>query len=47
MFLKIEKTAEEMASDILTEVPSKYQKSVGFWCWDYALAIAKGGLNAI
>lgn len=47
MFIEIEKTPEEMASEILTEVPSKYQKSVGFWCWDYALAIAKGGLNAI
>ena len=39
-----EKTNEEITADILTNLPSKYQKSVGFFAWDYARAIAIGGL---
>lgn len=47
MFLTVDKTDEEITADILTEVPSTYQKSVGFFAWDYARAIAIGGLSKI
>lgn len=44
MFKEVEKTADEITADILREIPSSYQKSVGFPIWDYARAIAIGGL---
>ena len=44
MFKEVEKTADEITADILREIPSLYQKSVGFPIWDYARAIAIGGL---
>lgn len=47
MFLNVDKSDEQITADILTEVPSKYQKSVGFFAWDYARAIAIGGLNKV
>lgn len=47
MFLDIEKTNEEISADILREMPSTYQKSVGFVAWDYARAIAIGGFEKI
>lgn len=47
MFLKVEKTNEEISADILREMPSTYQKSVGFMAWDYARAIAIGGFEKI
>lgn len=47
MFLNVDKSDEQITADILTEVPSKYQKSVGFFAWDYARAIAIGGLSKV
>ena len=47
MFLNVDKSDEQITADILTEVPSKYQKSVGFFAWDYARAIAIGGLRKV
>ena len=47
MFKDIEKTADEITADILREVPSTYQKSVGFPIWDYSRALAIGGLSKI
>ena len=47
MFLNVEKSDEQITADILTNLPDKYQKSVGFLAWDYARAIAIGGFNAI
>lgn len=47
MFLDVEKSDEQITADILTNLPDKYQKSVGFLAWDYARAIAIGGFNAI
>jgi len=47
MFLTVDKSDEEITADILTELPSTYQKSVGFPAWDYARAIAIGGLSKI
>lgn len=47
MFIKVNKTNEEITADILQELPAKYQKSVGFIAWDYARAIAIGALDKI
>ena len=47
MFLNVEKSDEQITADILSNLPAKYQKSVGFFAWDYARAIAIGGFNAI
>ena len=47
MFIEVEKSPEEITADILKEIPSTYQKSVGFPIWDYARAIAIGGLEKI
>ena len=47
MFLNVEKTNEEISADILSNLPDKYQKSVGFLAWDYARAIAIGGFEKI
>ena len=47
MFLDVEKSDEQITADILSNLPNKYQKSVGFLAWDYARAIAIGGFNAI
>jgi uncharacterized phage protein gp47/JayE len=47
MFLNVEKSDEQISADILSNLPDKYQKSVGFLAWDYARAIAIGGFNAI
>lgn len=47
MFITVNKTDEEITAEILTEVPSTYQKSVGFFAWDYARAIAIGGLSKV
>lgn len=47
MFLEVNKTDEEISADILAELPAKYQKSVGFQAWDYARAIAIGGLSKV
>lgn len=47
MFLEVEKSPEEITADILKEIPSTYQKSVGFPIWDYARAIAIGGFEKI
>lgn len=37
----------EISADILKELPSTYQKSVGFMAWDYARAIAIGGFSKV
>ncbi|MCD8025093.1 MAG: baseplate J/gp47 family protein [Candidatus Gastranaerophilales bacterium] len=47
MFIEVDKTEEEITAEILTEVPSDYQKSVGFMLWDFARAIAIGAISAI
>lgn len=47
MFLEVNKTDEQISADILAELPAKYQKSVGFQAWDYARAIAIGGLSKV
>lgn len=47
MFITVDKTNEEITADILQELPSEYQKSVGFISWDYARAIAIGALEKI
>lgn len=47
MFIEVEKSPEEITADILKEIPSTYQKSVGFPIWDYARAIAIGGFDKI
>lgn len=47
MFLTVEKTDEEITAEILKEIPENYQKSVGFYIWDYARAIAIGGLSKV
>jgi len=35
-----EKTNEELTVELLTEVPDKYQKNVGFFIWDFMRAIS-------
>ncbi len=47
MFIEVDKSDEQITADILQNLPSKYQKSVGFLAWDYARAIAIGGFNQI
>lgn len=40
MFIDIEKNEEQIAADILAQVPETYQKSAGFFTWDYSRAIS-------
>lgn len=40
MFIDINKSEDEIAADILREIPEKYQKSAGFFPWDYARALS-------
>lgn len=47
MFIEVDKSDEQITADILQNLPSTYQKSVGFLAWDYARAIAMGGFNQI
>lgn len=47
MFIEVDKTDEQITADILQNLDSKYQKSVGFFAWDYARAIAIGGFKQI
>lgn len=47
MFLKVDKSDEEITADILTELPAKYQKSAGFQAWDYSRAISIGGFSKV
>lgn len=40
-FFYTEKTEEQIAKSMIDEMPSKYQKSVGFYTWDILMAISK------
>lgn len=46
MFIEVNKTDEELTAEMLAEIPDKYQKTVGFFIWDFLRAVAIG-LNEI
>ena len=39
-FIEVNKTSEEITAEMLAEIPDKYQKSVGFFIWDFLRAIS-------
>lgn len=40
-FFEAQKTDEKLTREMLDELPNKYQKSVGFFAWDFFRAISK------
>ena len=38
--INVEKTSEELTAEMLSEVPDKYQKTIGFFIWDLLRAIS-------
>lgn len=39
-FIEVNKTSEEITAEMLAEIPDKYQKTVGFFIWDFLRAIS-------
>lgn len=39
-FITVNKTSEEITAEMLEEIPDKYQKTVGFFIWDFLRAIS-------
>lgn len=38
--IEVNKTSEEITAEMLSEVPDKYQKTVGFFIWDFLRAVS-------
>jgi uncharacterized phage protein gp47/JayE len=45
--IEINNTDEQNAKALLDDIPDSYQKTVGYFAWDFCLAVSKGALSAI